>query len=46
MWIIKLEDSDTYYNNVTARQLLDHLANNCNGLDDIDAVDLHLAMPT
>ena len=45
-WVIELEDTITYYNKVTTRQLLGHLADNCNGLDNTDVVDIRLAMPT
>ena len=44
-WVIYIEDLDTYYNEVTARQLLDHLAKNCNGLNNTDVVDIYLTMP-
>ena len=46
MWVIKLKYPDTYYNKVTTKQLLNHLADNCGGLDDTDAVNIRLAMPT
>ena len=45
-WVIELEDLDTYYNKFTARHILNHLVDNCGGLDDTDAVDTPLAMPT
>ena len=45
-WVIKIKDPDTYYNKVIVRKLLNHLANNCNGLDNIDAVDICLVITT
>ena len=45
-WFIELKDTDTYYNEVTVRQLLDQLAENCDGIGDTDAANILLAMPT
>ena len=43
-WVIKLKDPDTYYNEVTVRQLLDHLAENCDCLNNTDAVDVRIVI--
>ena len=44
-WVAELEDPDTYYNGVTARELLQHLADNSDGLEDVDGVEISLALP-
>ena len=45
-WVIELEDPDTYNNEVTVRHFLGHLSDNGGGLNDTDAVDIRLAIPT
>ena len=39
-WYKELEDPDTFYTNITALQLLEHLTEFCLGLHAIDAVDI------
>ena len=45
-WVIQIKDPNTYYNEVTARQLLNHLDKNCDGLDETDDINIYLAIPT
>ena len=45
-WYKELEDPDTFYTNVTALKLLDHLAKFCPGLHTIDVVDIPQFMKT
>ena len=45
-WYKELEDPDTFYTNVTALKLLDHLTEFCLGLHTIDAVDIPQVMKT
>ena len=39
-WYKELEDSDTFYTNVTALKLLGHLTEFCSGLHAVDGVDI------
>ena len=39
-WNKELEDPDTFYTNVTALKLLDHIPEFCSGLHTIYAVDI------
>ena len=39
-WYKELEDPGTFYTNVTALKLLDHLTEFCSGLHTVDAVDI------
>ena len=39
-WYKELEDPDTFYTNVTALKLLDHLTEFCLVLHAVDAVDI------
>ena len=39
-WYKELEDSDTFYTNVTALKLLNHLTKFCLGLQTVNAVDI------
>ena len=39
-WYKELEDPDTFYINVTALKLLDHLIKFCSGLHTVNAVDI------
>ena len=39
-WYKELEDLDTFYTNVTALKILDHLTKFCLGLHTINAVDI------
>ena len=39
-WYKELEDPDTFYTNVTALKLLDHLTKFCSGLHTVNAVDI------
>ena len=45
-WVSEIEDSDTYFNNVLAKYLLSHFADNCNNLHNIDAVDICMSIPS
>ena len=45
-WYKELEDPHTFYTNVTALKLLDHLTEFCLGLHTFDAVDIHQVMKT
>ena len=45
-WYKELEDPDTFYTNVTALKLLDHLTEFCLGLHTVDAVDIPQVMKT
>ena len=45
-WYKGLEDPDTFYTNVTALKLLDHLTEFCLGLHTVDAVDIPQVMKT
>ena len=45
-WYKELEDPDTFYTNVTALKLLDHLTEFCSGLYTVDAVDIPQVMKT
>ena len=42
----ELEDPDTFYTNVTALKLLEHLTKFCSGLHTVDAVDILQVMKT
>ena len=42
----ELEDPDTFYTNVTALKLLDHLTEFCSGFHTVDAVDIPQLMKT
>ena len=46
IWYKELEDPDTFYTNVTALKLLNHLTEFCSGLHTIDAVDIPQVMKT
>ena len=41
-----LEDPDTFYTNITAFKLLDHLTKFCLGLHTVDAMDIPQVMKT
>ena len=43
-WYKELEDPDTFYTNVTALKLLEHLTNFCSGLHTVDTVEITQAM--
>lgn len=43
-WSLLLKSATTFYNKVTPRAMLDHLANNCGGLDFINVVALQASM--
>uniref|UniRef100_A0A7S4MP29 Uncharacterized protein n=1 Tax=Odontella aurita TaxID=265563 RepID=A0A7S4MP29_9STRA len=43
-WTCKLEDVDTYYNAVSAQEVLKNLEANCKGLKNFDVVDLQVKM--
>ena len=43
-WYKELEYPETFYTNVTALQLLDHLTDFCSGLHNVDAVDIPQVM--
>ena len=43
-WVSKIEGADTYFKSVSEKALLNHLVDNCDGLDNIDAVDIRLYM--
>ena len=45
-WYKELEDPDTFYTNVTALKLLDHLTEFCPGLHTANAVDIPQVMKT
>ena len=45
-WYKELEDSDTFYTNVTALKLLEHLTEFCSGLHTVDTVDIPQVMKT
>ena len=38
-WYTEIEDPDTFYTNVTALKLLDHLTEFCSGLHTVDAIN-------
>ena len=43
-WYKELEDPNTFYTNVTALKLLDHLTELCSGLRTVDAVNITKVM--
>ena len=43
-WYNELEEPDTFYTNVTALKLLDHLTKFCSGLHTVDAVGIYQVM--
>ena len=45
-WYKELEDPDTFYTNVTAIKLLEHLNDLCSGLHTMDVVDIPQVMKT
>ena len=45
-WYKELKDLDTFYTNVSALQLLEHLTKLCAGLHAVDAVDIPTLMQT
>ena len=45
-WYKKLENTDTFYTNVTALKLLDHLPKFFSGLHTVNAVDISQVMKT
>ena len=45
-WYKDLEEPDTFYTNVTALKLLDHLTEFCSGIHTVDAVDIPQLMKT
>ena len=45
-WYKELEDPDTFYTNVTALKILDHITEFCSGLHTVDAVDVPQLMKT
>ena len=45
-WVSKIEDADTYFRSVLAEALLSHLIDNCDSLDNTNAIDIRLAMPS
>ena len=46
IWYKELEDPETFYTNVTALKLLDHLTEFCSGLYTVDTVDIPQVMKT
>ena len=46
IWVIELEDPDTYYNKFYAKQLPEQFSDKCDGLNNTYAVNIRLAMPT
>ena len=45
-WYLELLDEDTFYNDVSPRQLLEHLEKNCRGKHAVDIRNLHKEMET
>ena len=45
-WYKELEEPDTFYTNVKALKLLEHLTKFCSGLHSVDAVDIPQFMKT
>ena len=45
-WYKELEDPDTFYTNVTALNLLEHLTELCSGLHTVDTVEIPQVMKT
>ena len=45
-WYKEIEDPNTFYTNVTALKLIDHLTKFCSGLHTVDAVDIPQVMKT
>ena len=45
-WYKEIEEPDTFYTNVTALILLDHLNGFCPGIPIVDAVNIHQLMKT
>ena len=45
-WYKELKDPDTFYTNLTALKLLNHLTEFCSGLHTVDAVDIPQVMKT
>ena len=45
-WYKELEDLDTFYTNVTALKLLDHITKLCSVLHTVDAVDIPQVIKT
>ena len=45
-WYKELKDPDTFYTNVMALKLLDHLTKFCSGIYTVDAVDISQVMKT
>ena len=45
-WYKDIEDPDTFYTNVMALKLLDHLTEFCSGLHTVNAVDIPQVMKT
>ena len=45
-WVSKLKEDDKYFNIVSAKALLNHLADNCDSINNTDAVNIRLAMPS
>ena len=45
-WHKELEDPDTFYTNVTALKLLDHITDFCLGIHTVDSIDIPQFMKT
>ena len=45
-WCKELEDPNTFYTNVTALKLLEHLTKFCSGIHTVDVVDIPQVMKT
>ena len=46
MWYREVKDPDTFYTNVTALKLLDHITEFCSGIHTVDVVDITQVMKT
>ena len=45
-WYKEIEDPDTFYTNVTALKILEHITEFCSDLHTVDAVDIPQVMKT
>ena len=45
-WVSELEDPDTYFNRVSEKALLDYFTDNFNGLNNTDAFNIRLTIPS
>ena len=43
-WVIELEDADKYFNHMSAKDLLNHIVDNCNSPDYTNHVNILLSM--